>query len=902
MKSFTTRDSVNRQKGVISTRHICDIYSTRREQFSLIGPYFWEGFKKNEKCLYVSSGISKAEFSKAIGKYVVDPDKILKSGQFIFLARKDLRRFPGKSDFARLLSLIKKTVLKTRKERYGFLRVAVDMTWALSGGIRVEDLLSYEKEVWRYVAGNAKCGIVCQYREDLSGAEKLSSMLCSHPGISITGRICESCCKVSPDKMIKLMGEGRAKAVYESLKRDVVTRIKGEMDLQTSLAKLEEQKKFLEIVLQAIHAPLCVVDPNDCRVLLANSAAILNGRKNARTCYELQHDREEPCPDKTDCPVVRSKETKKPTAFEHIHFDRDKRPSYVKVYGYPLIDADGEVGKVIKYSIDITPQKDAIMRLKYAQQVQSVVTGLLSIAMKDMPLEEILIDAIKLITEVPWMTFEKKGTIFCVGKDPKKLVLIAEYKLPPELKKKCAEVPFGRCLCGRAALSGEIVFSDHVDENHEIGYRGMTSHGHYCVPIISLSEKVIGVLNLYVQAGHVCNGEEKKVLFAISRTLAGMIERKKMEEEVRMEKDKAQNYLNVAGVMLILTDKTGLVSMINRKGCETLGYAEKDIIGKDCIDTFLPKDIKPEAWKVFGELMGKEGKTTGSHEHDVLTAAGGRRTILWHYIVLRDEAGEATGLLSSGEDITKIRKAEKESKHAAEIKSRFVSMVSHELRTPLSAIKEGIDIVSDGMAGDVSAKQKEFLDLAKRNVDRLGRLVNDVLTLQKLESGKVAFKKEKNNINMVFEEVLKSMRPLAEKNGLTLRVTRLKELPVFNFDIDGITQVLTNLVSNAIKFTESGGITISAQRKNKHVVISVSDTGRGIREESIPRLFKRFEQVEEEGERIAGGTGLGLAISKEIVERHGGKIWVVSEYGKGSIFSFSIPLAIGEAGGPIGTS
>ncbi|MFA5334571.1 MAG: HAMP domain-containing sensor histidine kinase, partial [Candidatus Omnitrophota bacterium] len=227
---------------------------------------------------------------------------------------------------------------------------------------------------------------------------------------------------------------------------------------------------------------------------------------------------------------------------------------------------------------------------------------------------------------------------------------------------------------------------------------------------------------------------------------------------------------------------------------------------------------------------------------------------------------------------------------ALRIKADFTSMVSHELWTPLTAIKEGIALVIDGTTGELNKDQKEFLNIAKRNVDRLARLINDVLDLQKLESGKLTFNFEPEDINEVVREVYDTMVTIAKDKGLNIALVLSEGLPKIVFDRDKITQVLTNLVNNAVKLTDRGGITLITEIKDNTLRVTVKDTGPGIREEDIPRLFRRFEQLEKGTERKTGGTGLGLAISKEIVERHGGKIWAESTYGEGASFIFNLPI------------
>ncbi len=232
----------------------------------------------------------------------------------------------------------------------------------------------------------------------------------------------------------------------------------------------------------------------------------------------------------------------------------------------------------------------------------------------------------------------------------------------------------------------------------------------------------------------------------------------------------------------------------------------------------------------------------------------------------------------------------KELEKALMVKSDFVSMASHELRTPLAAIKEGIGIVLDGKTGEVTGQQKEFLHMAKRNVDRLARIINDILDFQKLEYGKMVMRLKENDINEIVKEACSMMAHMARDKHIELVISPGRDIPKIHCDKDKITQVLTNLISNAVKFTEKGTITVSTCRDANVAMVSVSDTGIGVKEEDMPDLFQKFSQIEKGLERKPGGTGLGLIISKEIVERHKGKIWVESKFGEGTVFYFVLPI------------
>ena len=356
---------------------------------------------------------------------------------------------------------------------------------------------------------------------------------------------------------------------------------------------------------------------------------------------------------------------------------------------------------------------------------------------------------------------------------------------------------------------------------------------------------------------------------------------KKAKEALKESGKKFKIITENSADAIFITDSNGKYIYTNKAVTELLGFTKEEMKGKTIID-LAPQNKINDYFEIFKNIK-TEGKILTGIE--LLKNDGTYISTDLNAVILPD--GNVYG---SCRDITKRKQAEQKLKEAMEIKSQFISMASHELRTPLTAIKEGIAIVMDGSTGKINDEQEDFLGMAKRNVDRLARLINDVLDFQKLEAGGIEFNIQEKDINEVVKEVYETMVPLTKEKGLNFVVKLDENLPKARFDNDKIIQVLTNIVNNAIKFTEKGTITVTTSKQDNVVCVAVQDTGPGVKKEDIPKLFHKFEQLAKKDDRKIGGTGLGLAISKEIVEKHNGEIWAESKHGKGITFYFTLPV------------
>jgi PAS domain S-box-containing protein len=362
-------------------------------------------------------------------------------------------------------------------------------------------------------------------------------------------------------------------------------------------------------------------------------------------------------------------------------------------------------------------------------------------------------------------------------------------------------------------------------------------------------------------------------------------ERKKAEHERRLAEEKYWTIFENSAVAITVGDDQEQLVSWNKFTEGLLGYDEKELHLRP-IRTLYP----PGEWERIRAFDVRQKGMQHHLETKIIKKDGSVIDVDISLSILKSPNGKTTGSIGVIRDITERRQAEEKLKETMEIKSQFISTVSHELRTPLTAIKEGVAIVLDRVVGEVNKEQERFLEIAKRNVDRLSALINDVLDFQKLEAGRMKPDICTNDIKQVISEVHEIMTLFADKHHVELVSEPVGYLPEAEFDKAAMIRVLTNLVSNAVKFTpENGRVSISARQQNEELAMSVSDTGMGIPREELSKIFERFHRVKRHGQEIQG-TGLGLAIVHKIVMMHGGRIEVESEVDKGTTFTVFLPL------------
>ena len=380
-------------------------------------------------------------------------------------------------------------------------------------------------------------------------------------------------------------------------------------------------------------------------------------------------------------------------------------------------------------------------------------------------------------------------------------------------------------------------------------------------------------------------------------------EHKRMEEDLRFS-DAAFKSIQES---VIAVDTNDIITYWNDISEKIFGVSAAEAIGKNILKVLHSVEQYRDYDKKMGEKMAKKG-----YDRDEILYKT-KRGKIWIDMSIRaiEKDNQRQGYVLTGVDITERKRMEEKLKQNMEelqaankklqeldkMKDSFLSTVSHELRTPLTSIKSFAEILLT--YDEDKETQREFLSIINDESDRLTHLINDFLDLSKIESGRMQWETTELSVVPVIQNALNVTQTIAKQKELVVEFVADPDLPLVSCDRDRLVQVVTNLLSNAIKFTpEKGGITAEAKvvpvsekdGQSGVVIVSVTDTGIGIAPEDYDAVFEKFKQVGDTLTDKPKGTGLGLPICKEIIEHYGGRIWVESELGKGSTFSFSLPV------------
>lgn len=347
-----------------------------------------------------------------------------------------------------------------------------------------------------------------------------------------------------------------------------------------------------------------------------------------------------------------------------------------------------------------------------------------------------------------------------------------------------------------------------------------------------------------------------------------------MNNQTIVQEEQLKAVLNSMVEGVIVLDKQGRILLVNKTIELIFNLKEKDIIGALPLEVIRNHDLDVLLRAVLENQLTKEA------EIEMVTPV--ERVFRIRAAPFGEFSSERKGVIAILYDVTELRKLEK-------IRSEFVANVSHELKTPLVAIKGFIETLLEGAINDKKNNIK-FLNIINEHVIRLERLINDLLELSRIESQKATLKDRSEDIKEIINYVLQILHAKIKKKKIIVEVKIPKNFPLVKIHRYKIELVLLNLLDNAIKFNkDSGSIVISGKSNEDKVIVTIEDTGIGIPEKDLPRIFERFYRVDKGRSRELGGTGLGLSIVKHIIELYEGSVSVESELEKGSKFSFTLP-------------
>jgi len=363
-------------------------------------------------------------------------------------------------------------------------------------------------------------------------------------------------------------------------------------------------------------------------------------------------------------------------------------------------------------------------------------------------------------------------------------------------------------------------------------------------------------------------------------------ERERSLRDVATEKSRVKTIINCMGDGILVCDRDSCIVLANPAASRMLEIPESRLLGNYVSQSNLHSELSRT---IEDSLKTEESAYTSISQE--LSIGDSREIFLRaHTAPVRNDLGEIMGSVTVLQDISYLKELDK-------MKSEFIAMVAHELRAPIATVEQQLTVIIGGMAGELNEKQQQMMTRAKERTRSVLTLIKDLLDFSKIEAGKMVQYKEPLSLAEVIPRVVEAMKADAEGKNIRIEILHPLSSSIIQADQNSMEGIFNNLISNAIKYTPDGGrVTISLDDHDGFVKVSVTDTGIGIKDEDIPRIFDKFYRVKSSDTRQIVGTGLGLSIVKSIVDAHMGTISVESTEGKGTTFSILLPKAADMAG------
>jgi len=597
---------------------------------------------------------------------------------------------------------------------------------------------------------------------------------------------------------------------------------------------------------------------NKFNLVYANKRFIkLMGKKDlGKKCYEFVHGLNKPI---KNCPFKISLKTKKPQKQEIFHKHSNK---WFLITANPFIKK-GKIDFWVIFLKDITKLKEDKINLKLEREKS-----------------EKFLKIIKSII----IHLNSKGKIIFVNK---KACQVLNWKKKELLGKDW----FKTCLPKKTRNKVKKVFLDLINgkvktrkyfKNPIITKKGKVKMIKWHNTILRDNGKIIGTLS----SGENITKEEE-----IKKELEKKFEEK--TKELKQSKEHLNKVILSSPSSIVVTDLQGNILNLNKETLKLHGFKnKKELIGKNSLSLIEESEHK-KAIKNLKRTLNKGfikateyilKRKDGSTFYGELSAS-----------LIKNSSGKPQGFIAITQDITKRKKSEKiiknEVKKLNEInqaKNNFLDTISHELKTPLTSINAHLQLLEENK-NLLNKEDKESLEIILINNEQLKFLIDNILEISRIKSKRLELFKSKVNINSLIEEVVKNLKYLSIKKTIKM-ITQIPPNTFVYGDKERIKEIFNNLINNAIKFTKKGSITIKAHKIRRFINFEILDTGIGISKNDLTKIFGKFFQLKTNLNKKYDGTGLGLEISKQLVELHGGKIKVESKLGKGTIFTFTLPI------------
>ncbi len=665
----------------------------------------------------------------------------------------------------------------------------------------------------------------------------------------------------------------------ETLVQKRTRSLKAEIDTRKDAeARMAEQAKFLTTVIESLNHPFYVIDISTFEVAIANAAAKLQWRTEKQYCYELTHNRDTPCcNDGIDCPIRRVKETHAPVVMTHQHIVHGQC-RHVEVHAYPIVDEQKEIVQAIVYTLDITDKKKAQDELENSrdalekmvvQRTRSLETeiehrkslqdGLEKRERHFRKLIENINDVILITSQEGVIRFASSSVFHVLGYTSQEVTgrSLLEFIHPDDLE-------------GVKTLTQRFINADSgiLPEEHRILHK----NGSYCIMESSLRFMI--------------NDPDINGIIFTSRDVSVRKSAEQMQKKLLLAVEQAPN-------TIIITDINGTIEYVNPAFEANSGYASAEAVGKNP-RILKSGEVDPAVFTHMWETLNRGDMWKGQFINRKKTGELYNENVVM--VPLKDDNGTITHYVAIKENITELVQAREKAEAATIAKSEFLANMSHEIRTPMNAI---IGMTQLALATRLTPRQYDYLTKIDQSSKSLLQLINQLLVFSKVEADKLELEQAPFDLNAMLSEVndILAIRS-SQKTGLDIFYDISTDLPVTVIgDALRLKQILINLGENAIKFTDKGEIFIRIEmtaqtREYTDILFGVTDTGMGMSEDQLARLFQAFSQADSSITRQYGGTGLGLAICKRLVELMGGNLQVESCLNTGSRFFFSIRFKV----------